>query len=142
MRDPGPTPTSSTRSGSKHRAKHRMTPPPTSSAGTRAMTVGSVALTLPAVVVGFAPASGAQAAPTAKAPTKPTVPLYPTPKPAKPLSKIIDIASAYQAQDSCDPVAKPGVTAFMNLMLTTYQTGVSAGITRLCGIGATSEHKE
>lgn len=142
MRDLGPTPTSSTRSGTKHRAKHRMTPPPASSAGTRALTVGSVALTLPAVVVGFAPASGAQAATTAKAPTKPTVPLYPTPKPAKPLSKIIDIASAYQEQTSCDPVAKPGVSGFMNLILSTYKTGVSAGIVRACGVGGTSEHKE
>jgi peptidoglycan hydrolase-like protein with peptidoglycan-binding domain len=107
--------------------------------------VGSVALTLPAVVVGFGTGTMAQAATTPPTPTKPTgptVPLYPTPKPAKPLSKIIDIASAYQAQDSCDPVAKPGVSAFMNLMLSTYKTGVSAGVVRSCYLGGTSEHKE
>ena len=39
-------------------------------------------------------------------------------------------------------MAKPGVTAFMNLMLTTYKTGVSAGIIRSCYLGTTSEHKE
>ena len=107
--------------------------------------MGSVALTLPAVVVGFGPGTMAQAATTPPTPTKPTgptVPLYPTPKPAKPLSKIIDIASAYQAQDSCDPVAKPGVSAFMNLMLSTYKTSVSAGVVRSCYLGGTSEHKE
>jgi len=81
---------------------------------------------------------------TPKPSAKPASPvtLYPTPKPAKPLSKIVDIASAYQEQDSCDPVAKPGVTAFMNLMLATYKTGVSAGIVRSCSVGAASEHKE
>ncbi len=115
--------------------------------GARALTVGSVALTLPAVVVGFAPGPAAEAATTAKSATKsPTPPakpvLYPTPKPAKPLSRIIDIASSYQAQDSCDPVAKPGVSAFMKLMLATYQVGFSDGIVRECGIGGTSEHKE
>src|SRR3954452_5924429 len=130
------------KSAPKYRPRHRVTPVPSTSAGTRALTVGSVALTLPAVVGGFAPATSAQASTTPTKPTKPTVPLYPTPKPAKPLSKIVDIASAYQEQDSCDPVAKPGVTAFMNLMLATFKTGVSAGIVRSCYIGAASEHKE
>jgi peptidoglycan hydrolase-like protein with peptidoglycan-binding domain len=118
----------------RYQPRHRVEPLSTgsgSSVGARALTAGSVALSLPAVVVGLTPSS-AQGAVT----------LYPTPKPAKPLSKILDIASAYQAQDSCDPVAKPGVTAFMNLMLTTYKTGVSAGIVRSCYVGATSEHKE
>src|SRR4051794_21961003 len=140
MSDRGPA----QKSAPKYRPRHRVTPVPSTSASTRALTVGSVALTLPAVVVGFGPATSAQAASTPTKPTapKPTVPLSPTPKPAKPLSKIIDIASSYQPQDSCDPVAKPGVTAFMNLMLTTYKTGVSAGITRLCGIGGPRGHKE
>jgi peptidoglycan hydrolase-like protein with peptidoglycan-binding domain len=125
----------------KYRPRHRVDPVPSTGAAARALTMGSVALTLPAVVVGFAPAT-AEAATTPKPTPKSPVTLYPTPKPAKPLSKIIDIASGYLPQDSCDPVAKPGVSAFMNLMLSTYKTGVSAGIVRACGVGATSEHKE
>jgi peptidoglycan hydrolase-like protein with peptidoglycan-binding domain len=125
----------------RYRARHRVAPAPSASAGTRALTAGSVALTLPAVVVGLTPGGASQAQATTTPPKSP-VTLYPTPKPAKALSKIVDIASAYQPQDSCDPVAKPGVVAFMNLMLTTYKTGVSAGIVRSCYIGATIEHKE
>jgi peptidoglycan hydrolase-like protein with peptidoglycan-binding domain len=142
----------------RYRPRHRVEPPPSagSGAGARALTAGSVALTLPAVVVGLTP-SGAHAATTPTPRTTPTttpttgpttgptrtpVTLYPAPKPAKALSRIVDIASAYQAQDSCDPVAKPGVTAFMNLMLTTFKTGVSAGIVRECYAAGTSEHKE
>ncbi|MFI0797092.1 tachylectin-related carbohydrate-binding protein, partial [Micromonospora rubida] len=48
----------------------------------------------------------------------------------------------YDAQDSCDSTAKPGVVDFMNLLNGTY--GVHAGtenIGRACG-GSTSEHKE
>jgi peptidoglycan hydrolase-like protein with peptidoglycan-binding domain len=134
------------RGSSRYQPRHRIEPLPASagtSASARVLTAGSVALTLPAVVVGLNP-SGAQAATTPKPSAKPTSPvtLYPTPKPAKPLSKIVDIASAYQEQDSCDPTAKPGVTAFANLMLATYKTGVSAGIVRSCYLGGASEHKE
>jgi peptidoglycan hydrolase-like protein with peptidoglycan-binding domain len=134
-------------SRARYQPRHRE-PATGPSMGTRAVTMGSVALTLPAVVVGFAPGSLAEVSsaattPSTKTTTAPPKPvLYPTPKPAKPLSKIIDIASQYQAQDSCDPVPKPGVSAFMNLILSTYKTGFSDGIIRECGIGATSEHKE
>src|SRR4029077_15548880 len=116
----------------RYQPRHRIEPVaagPGTSTSARVLTAGSVALTLPAVVVGLTP-SAAHATTTPKPSAKPASPvtLYPTPKPAKPLSKIVDIASAYQEQDSCDPVAKPGVTAFMNLMLATYKTGVSARI--------------
>ena len=124
----------------------------------RAVSFGSVVLTLPAVVVGIAgTAESAGAAVNTAASTPPPytagggtpvvtnpapVSLYPTPQPAKPLSKILDIASSYEPQDSCDPVAKPGVVAFENLILSTYKVGFSDGAVRDCGIGATSEHKE
>jgi peptidoglycan hydrolase-like protein with peptidoglycan-binding domain len=129
------------------------------SAGARALTFGSVVLTLPAVVVGVtgaAQSASAATTPKPKAKVDATVgqvtggtpvltgpvSLYPTPQPAKPLGPILDIASSYQPQDSCDPVAKPGVVAFENLILATYKVGFSDGIVRDCGIGATSEHKE
>jgi peptidoglycan hydrolase-like protein with peptidoglycan-binding domain len=48
----------------------------------------------------------------------------------------------YVPQDSCDPVAKPGVIAFRALMLATYHRGTDGGIVRACADGATSEHKE
>ena len=99
------------------------------SAGVRAFTAGSVALTLAPVVVGLTP-SGAQAV------------TYPTPKPAHALPAAQDVISSYIPQDSCDPVEKPGVLAFQNLILTTFKTGFSDGAVRSCYIGATSEHKE
>jgi peptidoglycan hydrolase-like protein with peptidoglycan-binding domain len=129
----------------RHVPKHRSVPQPAVTRGgsARAWAVGSVALTLPAAVA--VPASLPTSLPTS-APIAPVltaaVPLYPTPVPAKPLSNVLDIASGYLPQDSCDPAAKPGVTAFMNLILATYKVGFSDGIVRDCGIGGTSEHKE
>jgi peptidoglycan hydrolase-like protein with peptidoglycan-binding domain len=148
-------------SGAKYQPRHRCDAPPAdrpgSGAGARALTFGSVALTLPGVVLGVSGVAESASAATqlsaavpttlpSAAPVKPVltkpVALYPTPQPAKPLSKVLDIASSYEPQDSCDPAAKPGVTAFMNLMLTTYHVGFSDGIIRDCAVGATSEHKE
>jgi Putative peptidoglycan binding domain len=48
----------------------------------------------------------------------------------------------YVPQASCDPVAKPGVEAFRNLMLSTYRRGSDGGIVRACSDGGPSEHKE
>ena len=42
----------------------------------------------------------------------------------------------------CDSVAKPGVRAFSNLLLATYPDSSTLGITRDCGVGGQSEHKE
>ncbi len=54
--------------------------------------------------------------------------------------------SPYLPQVSCDPDPKPGVTAFEQLMLSTFQRGWSGGVTRACGApgvaGGRSEHKE
>lgn len=48
----------------------------------------------------------------------------------------------YVGQSICDPVAKPGVRAFSNLLLDTYRDTASSGIVRDCGSGGQSEHKE
>jgi hypothetical protein len=53
--------------------------------------------------------------------------------------------SPYLPQVSCDPVAKPGVVSFRELMLATYRTGRDGGITGItvaCSVGGLSEHKE
>src|SRR5215212_1046467 len=66
-----------------------------------------------------------------------------TPTPAATtLPTAVDVSPTYQDQRSCDPAAKPGVAAYAQLVLSTYQQGRNGGIVRACGIGATSEHKE
>ena len=63
--------------------------------------------------------------------------------PATPaFGKSIDGYASYDGQDQCSGSAKPGVTAFMNLVLKTYPCTHSGGIVRGCGVGGTSEHKE
>jgi hypothetical protein len=58
----------------------------------------------------------------------------------------VEEASPYLPQVSCDPDPKPGVAAFEQLMLATFHSGYSGGITRVCdaaGVaGGRSEHKE
>jgi len=54
----------------------------------------------------------------------------------------IDSYASYDGQTTCDPTEKPGVVAFMNLVLATYPCTSSSGITRSCSTGGTSEHKE
>lgn len=50
--------------------------------------------------------------------------------------------AAYDGQTTCSPTAKPGVTAFLNLLTSVYPSTGSLGITRACNIGGRSEHKE
>lgn len=93
-----------------------------------------------------ATASPAPTPPTAP-PTVTPVPTPPTPPPPNPvpttvLPALADVAATYQSQRSCDPAAKPGVEAFVRMVLQTYRVGRNGGIVRGCGIGATSEHKE
>jgi peptidoglycan hydrolase-like protein with peptidoglycan-binding domain len=66
----------------------------------------------------------------------------PVPKPVVKLPATAEALAPYVPQDSCDPVAKPGVVAFRALMLATYKRGTDGGIVRGCDVGATSEHKE
>lgn len=61
--------------------------------------------------------------------------------PAPASALIPDDFGGYQGQVSCDPHAKPGVAATRNLILDTFG-GRDLGITRACGVGGTSEHKE
>ncbi len=47
----------------------------------------------------------------------------------------------YDGQSTCSPTPKPGMVAFMNMVLTHFGGG-SLGIGRACSSGGTSEHKE
>jgi len=49
---------------------------------------------------------------------------------------------AYDGQSTCSPAAKPGMVAFRDIVMRAYPTTTSYGISRDCGIGGTSEHKE
>ena len=95
----------------------------------RLFTLGGTALAVPFVAVGAASAAHA-ATPT----VAPVVP----PAPHKSLPAALDARTPYEAQVSCDPVDKPGVTAFATLMKNNYKTG-QTGISRTCQ-GDTSEH--
>jgi hypothetical protein len=53
-----------------------------------------------------------------------------------------DGKASYVAQSKCSASAKPGVTAFKNLVLKTYPCTHSGGIVRGCSVGGKSEHKE
>jgi peptidoglycan hydrolase-like protein with peptidoglycan-binding domain len=61
--------------------------------------------------------------------------------PSKALPSALDVASPYEPQRLCDPVAKPGVLAFAALMTSYYHVGNTGGITRNCNSGLT-EHSE
>lgn len=65
--------------------------------------------------------------------------LNPTAPKAAPVA--VERLTPYLPQVDCDPTAKPGTTALRTLLLHTYG-GRDLGITRACGIGATSEHKD
>jgi hypothetical protein len=53
----------------------------------------------------------------------------------------IDGYAGYDGQDTCDPTAKPGVTATRNLLNAAYGSHTTY-IPRDCATGGTSEHKE
>lgn len=61
--------------------------------------------------------------------------------PASLSTNTIDAHLGYMAQDTCSPTAKPGTTALLKLLIATWG-GSSSGISRACGVGSTSEHKE
>ena len=58
------------------------------------------------------------------------------------LTASIEAPQPYVGQSTCDPVAKPGVSAFRDLLLRTYPDSGSYGIVVDCGRGGQSEHKE
>ncbi|REE97866.1 hypothetical protein [Thermomonospora umbrina] len=54
----------------------------------------------------------------------------------------IDAYAPYQPQRDCDPGGKPGVVEFRDLVLAAYPGTTNLGISRACGSGGQSEHKE
>ena len=54
----------------------------------------------------------------------------------------VDPYAPYEPQADCDPTPKPGVVAFADLLLEAYPVSGSSGISRDCGQGGRSEHKE
>ena len=58
------------------------------------------------------------------------------------LTDQIEAAQPYVGQSTCDPVAKPGVSAFRDVLLRTYPDTGSSGIVQDCGVSGQSEHKE
>lgn len=54
----------------------------------------------------------------------------------------VDPYASYEPQVACDPTPKPGVVAFAELLLEAYPVSGSSGISRDCGQGGRSEHKE
>ena len=67
---------------------------------------------------------------------------YPVPPTPSGLTASIEASQPYIGQSTCDPTAKPGVSAFRDLLLKTYTDSGSFGIVRDCGAGGQSEHKE
>ena len=72
----------------------------------------------------------------------PAAAAYPVPPTRSGLTESIEALQPYVGQSSCDPVAKPGVRAFRDMLLRTYPDTGSFGIVRDCGAGGQSEHKE
>ena len=65
-----------------------------------------------------------------------------TPPPPESLAtNSIDAHLGYMAQSTCSPSAKPGTSALLKLLISTWGGG-SLGISRGCSVGTTSEHKE
>ena len=63
--------------------------------------------------------------------------------PSKKLPSALDVASPYEPQRVCDPIAKPGVVAFAELMKSYYATTsrTTYGISRVCSSEVT-EHSD
>src|SRR5471030_1767540 len=109
----------------------------------RLATLSGTVFAVPLIAVGVA--SAAHAATTVTPPKPAAVPIVPvTPKKALPAA--LDVKTPYEAQLSCDPRAKPGVTAFTDLMKATYNPWLAkakytwqAGTFRTC-LGDVSEH--
>lgn len=54
----------------------------------------------------------------------------------------IEPYAPYQGPTACDPVARPGVVKFRDLVLAAYPGTGDSGIVRACTVGGASEHKE
>jgi hypothetical protein len=87
--------------------------------------IAALATTVSLFLAGPAPATSAKVPPPPKALAAAT----------------IDAHLGYMPQSTCTPKAKPGATAVLKLLIATWG-GSSSGISRGCGVGTTSEHKE
>jgi len=67
----------------------------------------------------------------------PNVESHPTPR----FNGGIEPYGEYDGQSTCSPSTKPGMAAFMRMVMNHYGGG-SLGVGRACGVGGTSEHKE
>jgi hypothetical protein len=54
----------------------------------------------------------------------------------------LDDLAPYQPQTTCDPSPKPGVVGFQQIVLASFPSTPSWGISRDCSVGGPSEHKE
>ena len=105
----------------------------------RLVTLSGAALALPLMAIGLASTARADTTPVPPVPppTPVKLPVVP-PAPAKALPVALDMRTPYEAQLSCDPRDKPGVSAFAALMKANYKIGTT-GISRGC-TAAISEH--
>ena len=105
----------------------RTPPPPVPARRGRLLRSAMGAFTVLAVAIGISITAmpGAQAAPA--------VPTFNSPP---------EGYASYVGQSTCDPDPKAGVVDFRNLLLATYPTTSSLGISRDCSVGGQSEHKE
>ena len=82
------------------------------------------------------------AAVAALAPTGIAFAAVPMPPASSGFSNQIEAAQPYVGQTTCDPVAKPGLVAFRELLLRSYPGTGSLGIVLDCGAAGQTEHKE
>jgi len=54
----------------------------------------------------------------------------------------IEAFAPFQGQTACEAVARPGVTAFRDLVIAAYPATRNGGIVRTCSVRGASEHKE
>ncbi|MDR1768758.1 MAG: hypothetical protein LBR32_10095 [Propionibacteriaceae bacterium] len=91
-----------------------------------------------AVVAGLLPAiPAAQAAPDSSVAASADAPS----KAATKLDIPLDVHLGYKPQKQCSPAAKPGAKALLKTLIKNFG-GKSLGISRSCGAGGRSEHKE
>ena len=99
-------------------------------------------LSVMALLAGAGPfASGASAASGSPGQGPTSVRSVRVPVTTQTLPAAYDPAASYEAQAICSPTPKPGAVKLANLLKKTYGS-YSVGITRGCGVGSTSEHKE
>ncbi len=75
-------------------------------------------------------------------PAAPVEAAMPVPRASVNLPSRVEGLAKYDPARLCSPTSKPGAVALMRLLTTTYKASRSLGISRACGAGGKSEHKE